>query len=217
LLKILIDDCTSLNSLLASGLGGNGRRSTRGGRLVDKRLVNVGDNTSAGDGSLDEGIKLLVTTNGKKKVARSDTLDLQILAGIASKLKNLSSEVLHDSGGVNRRGSANALLRVNACLQETVNTADRELKTCSGRARLGGALRRRGFATLAALATLTAFSAFASASEIHFDSNRLILKCAGAAKFQKYLFRGSFQRWLLARLGSLGLGEFSVFDEYLQG
>lgn len=35
------------------------------GRLVDERLVNVGDHTSPGNSSLDEGIELFISTNGK--------------------------------------------------------------------------------------------------------------------------------------------------------
>jgi hypothetical protein len=33
--------------------------------LVDERFVNVGDNTAAGNGSLDEGVKFFVSTNGE--------------------------------------------------------------------------------------------------------------------------------------------------------
>lgn len=50
------------------------------GGLVDEGLVNVRDHTTSGDGSLDEGVKLLVTTDGELKVAGSDTLHL-LLSG----------------------------------------------------------------------------------------------------------------------------------------
>jgi len=46
------------------------------GGLVDEGLVDVGDHTAAGDGRLDEGVELLVTTDGELKVAGGDALDL---------------------------------------------------------------------------------------------------------------------------------------------
>ena len=46
------------------------------GGLVDEGLVDVGDHTTAGDGRLDEGVELLVTTDGELKVAGGDALDL---------------------------------------------------------------------------------------------------------------------------------------------
>ena len=65
--------------------------------------MNVGDDTTTGDGGLDEGVKLFVTTDGELhtstckgvfgrkqrerhshlKVAGSDALDLQVLGGVA--------------------------------------------------------------------------------------------------------------------------------------
>ena len=39
------------------------------GGLVDEGLVDVGDHTTAGDGRPDEGVELLVTTDGELKVA----------------------------------------------------------------------------------------------------------------------------------------------------
>lgn len=66
------------------------------GRLHDQSLVDVGDDTTAGDGGLDEGIEFLVTADGKLQVARGDALDLQVLAGVTSELKHLSSQVLED-------------------------------------------------------------------------------------------------------------------------
>jgi hypothetical protein len=158
-----------LNSLLASGLDvDHGRGGRTAGGLANEGLVDVGDDTTTSDGSLDEVIKFLITTNGEEKMSGSNTLDLQVLASVAGQLKHLSGEVLHDSGRVNGSGRTNALLRVNTSLQETVNTTNRELKASSGRTRLGGALGGRGFAALATLATFAAFAAFATTSEIHF-------------------------------------------------
>lgn len=38
--------------------------------------------TTEGDGGADQGIELLVTTDGKLQVAGSDTLDLEILGSV---------------------------------------------------------------------------------------------------------------------------------------
>ena len=46
------------------------------GGLVDEGLVDVGDHTTTGDGRLDEGVELLVTTDGELKVAGGDALHL---------------------------------------------------------------------------------------------------------------------------------------------
>ena len=75
---------------LASRDGGH-RHGARDGGLVDKRLVDVGDDTTTGNGGTDESIKLLVSTNRKQQVTGRDTLYLKILASISSKLKHLSA------------------------------------------------------------------------------------------------------------------------------
>lgn len=64
--------------------------------LHDQRLVNVGDDTAASNSGLDECIELLVATNSQLEMARGDAFDLEVLAGVTCKLKNLSSEVLED-------------------------------------------------------------------------------------------------------------------------
>ena len=43
----------------------------------------MGDHTATGDGGLDEGVKLFVTTDGELQVARSDALDLEVLGSVA--------------------------------------------------------------------------------------------------------------------------------------
>ena len=158
-------------SLLAAVLGRDGRGSSRGilDSLVDERLVDVRDNTTASNGSLNQGVQLLVTSDGQQQVSGCDTLDLQVLAGIAGKLQNFGSQVLHDSSGVNRSSGTDSLSRVNSSLQKTVDTTHRELKTSSGRTSLRGSLGGGGLASLASLATLAALSTFSSATEIHVE------------------------------------------------
>ncbi len=51
----------------------------------------IAQHTAASNGRLDQRVKLLITTNGQLQMAGSDTLDLQILGGIASKLENLGN------------------------------------------------------------------------------------------------------------------------------
>jgi len=68
--------------------------------LHNEGLVDVWDDTTTGDGGLNEGIKLLVTADSKLQVAGSDALNFEVLAGIACKLKHLSGEVLKNSCGV---------------------------------------------------------------------------------------------------------------------
>jgi hypothetical protein len=97
------------------------------GRFHNKRLVDVGNNSTAGDSSLDKGIKFFVTANSKLQVTGSNALDPEIPAGVACKLKNLSCEVLKDSGRVDRRCCADAAARIDAALKESVNSSNREL------------------------------------------------------------------------------------------
>ena len=116
--------------------------------------MDVGDNTTTGDGGLDEGVKLLVTTNGEEEMAGRDTLHLKILARVTGELEHLSSEVLHDGSRVHGGRSTHALLGVHTLLEEAVNTTNGELKVGTLRARHGRALGGSGLATLATLTTL---------------------------------------------------------------
>lgn len=50
--------------------------------LEQKGAVNVGEDTTEGDSGANEGIKLLISTDGKLKMAGSDTLDLQVLGSV---------------------------------------------------------------------------------------------------------------------------------------
>ena len=65
--------------------------------------------TSEGNGGADQGVELLITTNGELQVAGSDTLDFQILGGIACELEDFGSEVFKDSGNVDSGWDGDAL------------------------------------------------------------------------------------------------------------
>jgi len=46
------------------------------GRLVHERFVDVRDDTATGDGGLDKGVQLFVTSNRKLQVSRGNTFHL---------------------------------------------------------------------------------------------------------------------------------------------
>ena len=95
--------------------------------LHDESLVDVGNDTTTGNGSLDKSVKFLVTADGQLQVTGCDTLNLQVLASVSVELENLSGEVLKDRGGVDSRSSTNTAVRANSRLQESVNSSNREL------------------------------------------------------------------------------------------
>ena len=132
--------------------------SSLSGRFVDEGLVDVGNDTSSGNGGLDKGIQFFVTTNGELKMSWCNTLHLQILTGVSSQFQNLGGEVLEDGRSVNSCGGTDTVSVVNRVLQETVHTTNGELKSSLGRSRLGRLLGGWGLSTLS---SLTAFSSFA--------------------------------------------------------
>ena len=75
-------------------------RSLLLGLLQDEGLVDVRDHTTTGNRSFDQSVKLLVTSNSEQQVSWCDSLDLQVLRGIACELQDLSSEVFEDGGTV---------------------------------------------------------------------------------------------------------------------
>ena len=60
--------------------------------LVDERLVDMRDNTSACNGCLDESVELLVSSNSELQMARSDTLHLCV--GREAKLNQMKCRPL---------------------------------------------------------------------------------------------------------------------------
>ncbi len=95
-------------------------------------LVNVGKDTTLGDGDVTQKlVQLLVISDGELKVARDDAGLLVVTGGVASQLENLSSEVLENSGEVDG-GTGTNTLGVVALAEKTVNTTDRESQTGLG-------------------------------------------------------------------------------------
>jgi len=66
------------------------------GRFVNERLVNMGNNSSTSNGSLDQSIELLISADGKLKMPGCDTLYLEILTCVPGKFENFGSEVFQD-------------------------------------------------------------------------------------------------------------------------
>lgn len=62
--------------------------------------MDVGDDTTASDGSLDESVELFVSSDGQLEMSWCDSLDLQVLGCVTSQLEDLSSEVLKDGSAV---------------------------------------------------------------------------------------------------------------------
>lgn len=99
--------------------------------LHDEGLVDVRDDTTAGDGGLDERVELLVTADGEQEMSRRDSLDLKILGSVTSELQNLSSQVLKDSGRVDGGSGTNSTVGADSALQESVDSSDGELSLVS--------------------------------------------------------------------------------------
>ena len=90
--------------------------------------MDVRNHTTASDGGLDQRVKLFVTADSQLQVTRSNSLHLEVLACVASELENLSGEVLKNGSSVDGGRGADAAVRANSALQESVDSSDRELK-----------------------------------------------------------------------------------------
>lgn len=90
--------------------------------LQEKRAVDVRQDTTKGNGRANESIQLLVTSDGKLQVARRDTLDLEILGGVACELQNFGGQVFEDGGNVDSCLGADPHLVLGLRLEETLHT-----------------------------------------------------------------------------------------------
>lgn len=64
-------------------------------------LVNVGEDTTLGDGDVAEKlVQLLIVPDGELQVTGDDTGLLVVASGVTSQLEDFSSQVLEDSGEV---------------------------------------------------------------------------------------------------------------------
>ncbi len=78
--------------------------------------MDVGNDSSTGDGGLDKGVQFFVTSDGELQVPWSYSLHLQVLASVARQLQHLSGQVLQDGCSVNCRCSSNSAAGANSAL-----------------------------------------------------------------------------------------------------
>ena len=114
--------------------------------------MDVGDDSAAGDGRLDQGVQLLVSSDGQLQMPRGDPLHLQILGRVAGQLKHLdivevntkyrnyekkrkylSGEVLQDGRAVDSGGGSNPARGECPALQMTVDPEKRDMMVNSKR------------------------------------------------------------------------------------
>ena len=86
-----------------------------------------------GDGDVSEKlVQLLVVPDGELKMAGNDTGLLVVAGSVTGQLKNLSRQVLEDSGEVDGSTGTDTL-GVVALAEKTVDTTDGESETSLGR------------------------------------------------------------------------------------
>merc|ERR1719187_188406 len=95
--------------------------------LPDERLVDVRDDTTAGNGGLDQSVQLLVSPDGELEMSGGDPLHLEILTGVAGQLENLRCEVLQDSRAVHSRGGPDPARAEAPALEMTVDPSNGKL------------------------------------------------------------------------------------------
>jgi hypothetical protein len=99
--------------------------------LGKQSLVDMWVYTTTSNGSLDHAIQFFITTNSELKMARSDTLHLEVTRSITSQLENFGTQVLKHSGTIHSGSSTDTLLLGHTVLEITVDTTNRELKSCA--------------------------------------------------------------------------------------
>ena len=118
--------------LLIIGIGRLGRRLP-GGFLRQEDRVDVGQNSSLGDGdSSKQVVELLIIPDGQLKVTRNDPLLLVVPGSVPSQLKDLGSEVLHHSSQEDGSSTSNPL-GVVSLPQVAVDPSNWEQKSSPGR------------------------------------------------------------------------------------
>ena len=99
---------------------------------MQRTLVNVGEDTTLGDGDVAEKlVQFLIVADGELEMTGDDTGLLVVTSGVASQLEDFGSQVLKDGSEVD--GSAGTdTLSVVALAEETVDTTDGESETGLG-------------------------------------------------------------------------------------
>jgi hypothetical protein len=95
-------------------------------------LVDVGENTTLGDGDVSEKlVQLLIVADGELQMTGDDTSLLVVTGSVTGQLEDLSSKVLEDGGEVDG-GTGTDTLSVVALAEKTVDTTDGESQTGLG-------------------------------------------------------------------------------------
>jgi hypothetical protein len=77
---------------------------------VEHTLVDVGQNTTLGDGDVSEElVQLLIVADGELKMTGDDTRLLVVTGSVASQLENLCSEVFENGSEVDGSTGTNTL------------------------------------------------------------------------------------------------------------
>jgi len=96
-------------------------------------LVDVGQNTTLGDGDVAEKlVQLLIVADGELEMTGDDTGLLVVTGGVSSQLEDLSSQILEDGSEIDGSTGTDTL-SVVALAEEAVDTADGESETSLGR------------------------------------------------------------------------------------
>ena len=141
------DSGSSQSSLVKRGLLGLASGCLGLRLLGQKHRLDVGQHTSLGDGDSGEQlVQLLVIADGQLKVTGDDPGLLVVTGSISSQLKDLSSEVLHDSSHVDWSTSTNTGSIVTLA-EETVDTSNGELESSTAGSALCLSLNFASFAT----------------------------------------------------------------------
>ena len=99
------------------------------GLLGEEDSLDVGEDTTLGNGdSSKQFVQLLVITDGQLQVTGDDPGLLVVTGSVASQLKDLSSQVLHDSSHVDWGTSSNTGSIVSLA-EQTVDTSNWELES----------------------------------------------------------------------------------------
>ena len=105
--------------------------------VEQRTLVNVGEDTTLGDGDVSEKlVQLLVVPDGELEMAGNDTGLLVVAGSVTGQLQNFSSQIFHDGGQVHWCSGSDTF-GVVSFSQQTMDTTDRELESGTGRPGLG--------------------------------------------------------------------------------
>ena len=89
--------------------------------------MDVGNDTTTGNGSLDQGVELFIASDGEQQMSWCDSLDLQVLGSVTRKLKDLGGEVLEDGSAVDSGSCSDSAVGADSGFQESMNSSDWEL------------------------------------------------------------------------------------------